>query len=74
MVTDRRLGAHVTSVAAASNAAAVPDFTVIELRVDGKGLGEGKASLTTNVVVDAHAGTLALEDYAAAPLLLKVTP
>jgi hypothetical protein len=74
MVTDRRLGSHATSWPATSSAAAVPDFTVIELRVDGKRLGEGKASLTTNVVVDANAGTLALEDYATAPVLLKVTP
>ena len=41
--------------------------------MDGKGSGEGKTSLTTGVVVDATAGTLALESYAAAPVLLKVT-
>jgi hypothetical protein len=37
---------------------------VIELRLDPKGVGEGKASLTTKVVVDNAASTLALENYA----------
>ena len=49
------------------------DFTVIEMRIDGKGIGEAKTSLTAAVVVDAAAKTLALDGYAAAPVLLKVT-
>ena len=56
-----------------SGPAADADFTVIEMRIDGKGVGEGKASLTSAVVVDADAKTLALDGYAAAPVLLKVT-
>ena len=53
---------------------ATQEFTVIEMRLDAKGMGEGKTSLTTNVV-DRHGGatTLALDGYAAAPILLKVT-
>ena len=55
------------------DAAADAEFTVIEMRIDGKGAGEGKTSLTPPVVVDAAANTLALDGYAAAPVLLKVT-
>jgi hypothetical protein len=49
------------------------DFTLLDLRIDGKGVGEGKTSLATAVVVDAAAQTLALEGYESAPVLLKVT-
>ena len=47
------------------------EFTVIELRLNAKGLGEGKTSLTSKVVVDKDARTLALENYAAAPVILQ---
>jgi hypothetical protein len=83
LVTDRRLGAHSPSwpqasgvaaeTSATADAAAEAEFTVIEIRVDGKGAGEGKSSLSAAVAVDAEAKTLALEGYAAAPTLLKVT-
>ena len=73
LVTDRRIGAHEPGWPAASGPAAVAEFTVIEMRLDGKGIGEAKASLTAPVVVDADAKTLALGGYAAAPVLLKVT-
>jgi hypothetical protein len=36
-------------------------------------VGEGKTSLTTSVVIDMAEKTLALDGYAAAPALLKVT-
>jgi hypothetical protein len=71
LVTDRRLDSRAP--APSSGAAADAEFTVIEMRLDAKGAGEAKASLTTNVVVDAVAKTLALEGYEAAPVLLKVT-
>jgi hypothetical protein len=45
----------------------------MEMRIDGKGLGEVKTSLTSPVVVDAAARTLAIDAYASAPALLKVT-
>ena len=81
LVTDRRLGAHASPptltgsspAAAASGSAAERDFTVIEMRLDGKGTGVAKASLDANVIVDAAAKTLALEGYASAPTLLEVT-
>jgi len=72
LASNRRLGDTGTSwkpVAAAS--ATDYDFTIIELRLDSKGSGEGKASINTKVVVDADAKTIALENYAAAPAVLK---
>ncbi len=47
------------------------DFTLIELRLNAKGLGEGKTSLTTKVIVDSQAKTIALDNYAAAPVILQ---
>ncbi len=46
-------------------------FTVLEMRFDTGGIGEARTSLTTNVIVDKQAGTLALENYAAAPAILQ---
>jgi hypothetical protein len=73
LVTDRRLNSHAPDWAAASGAAGDAEFTLIELRIDGQGTGEGKTSLTTKVAIDPDAKTLALDGYAAAPALLKVT-
>jgi hypothetical protein len=73
LVTDRRLGANSTVWPAAQGAAAEAGFTVVEMRIDGKGVGEAKSSLTSPVVVDAAANTLAIDKYADAPVLLKVT-
>jgi len=80
LVVERRLGAHAPEWAAASTPATAPataaagdtEFTVIEMRLGPKS-GEAKTSLTTNVVVDAAARTIALDGYTAAPALLKVT-
>jgi len=81
LVTDRRIGAHApaSTLAPGAPASTAPgdpverDFTVIEMRLDEKGSGEAKSSLGTRVVVDGAAKTLALDDYASAPALLKVT-
>ena len=73
LVTDRRLGAHAPEWGLPAAPPPEPEFTVIELRLDGTGAGEGKASLSAAVVVDAAASTLALDRFAAAPVLLKVT-
>jgi hypothetical protein len=43
------------------------------MELDAKGRGEAKTSLTTKVLADAAAKTLALDGYAAAPTLLRVT-
>ena len=70
LVTERRLG---PTAAGSPDPQGTSEFTVIEMVIDPKGIGEAKTSLTTPVVVDAAARTLALDDYRAAPALLKVT-
>ena len=47
------------------------DFTVIELRLRKGAAGEGKSSLLAKVVTDKTAKTIALDGYAAAPVVLK---
>jgi hypothetical protein len=73
LVTDRRLNSHAPDWAPASGTAGDADFTVIEMRLDRRGVGEGKTSLTTRVAIDTAANTLALDGYAAAPALLKLS-
>ena len=73
LVTERRLDSQAPDWGPASGATGDADFTVIEMRLDGRGAGEGKTSLTTRVAIDTAANTLALDGYAAAPALLKVT-
>jgi len=73
LVTDRRLDSRAPHLAPAPAAAGDADFTVIEMRLDAHGAGDGKTSLTTAVAIDTAANTLALDGYAAAPALLKVT-
>lgn len=72
LVVDRRLDSQAQDGTPAS-AAADASFTVIEMRIDHQGVGEGKTSLTASVAIDSEAKTLALDGYAAAPALLKVT-
>ena len=82
LATDRRLGVYTTAwkpvgtaglgaEALAQAAATDYEFTFIEMRLDSKGAGEGKTSLTTKVVLDNDARTIALENYAAAPAILQ---
>jgi hypothetical protein len=73
LVTERRLGANATLWPAPVASAVDAQFTVVEMRIDGKGIGEAKSSLSSPVVVDAAANTLAIDKYADAPVLLKVT-
>jgi hypothetical protein len=71
--TDRRLGSWNPQLWKPVGSAPSPDypFTLIELRFNRKGEGEGKASLTARITADAQAKTLALDNYAAAPVVLK---
>jgi hypothetical protein len=77
LATDRRLGAHTTAWGPVGATPLDYEFTVIEMRLDPKGLGEGKASLTTKVIVDNGdnsdngARTVALDNYAATPAILR---
>jgi hypothetical protein len=70
LVTERRLGAWNDLWKPTT---APPDyaFSVIELHLNAKGEGEGKSSLTGKLTVDSAAKTLALDNYAAAPVILK---
>ena len=72
-VIDRRLGAHAPEWGLEASTAPEPDFTVIELHLDGAGGGEGKSSLSAAVIVDPAEPTLALDRFAAAPALFKVS-
>ena len=72
LASDRRLGKHTAGWQPAVTGPLTDyEFTIIEIRFDGKGVGEGRTSLTTKVVVDADAKTVALESYQAAPAILR---
>jgi len=73
LITDRRIGANQPLWPTAAAAPADAEFTVLEMRLDGKGNGEGKTSLGTGVVIDSAVKTLAIDGYATAPAQLKVT-
>jgi hypothetical protein len=70
--TDRRLGAWNDLWKPTGGASPTPyEFTVIEVRVTPKGVGEGKTSLTGKVTIDAAAKTIALDGYSALPVVFK---
>jgi hypothetical protein len=81
LATDRRLGAYLpawtpvtmtsSGPEASTTVATDYEFTLIEMRMNSNGLGEGKTSLTAKVIVDGDAKTLALDDYTGAALNLK---
>ena len=73
LATDRRLGTHTAAWQPTVSDLTDYEFTVIEIRFNAKGVGEGKTSLTTKVAVDNEAKTVALDNYAtAAPILRNV--
>jgi hypothetical protein len=70
--TDRRLGAWNDLWKPTGGATPTPyEFTVIEVRLSPKGVGEGKTSLTGKVTIDASAKTIALDSYSALPVVFK---
>ena len=72
LITDRRLGAWNDLWApAGTDAANSYEFSVIELRLNSKGEGEGKVSLTGKVAVDGLAKAIAPENYDALAVVLK---
>jgi hypothetical protein len=46
-------------------------FTIIELRMNGDGRGEGKLSLATRVTADKKNNTVVLENWSTQPVMLK---
>jgi hypothetical protein len=73
LAIDRQLGSFEPQRWKLSGTAPRTDypFTVIELRIGKTGPGEGKASLNTKIIADTTAKTIALGNYAAAPILLQ---
>ena len=72
LITSRRLGAWNNLWKPVGTAAATDyEFSVVELHLNAKGEGEGKASLTGKVAVDSAAKAIALENYSALPVVLK---
>jgi hypothetical protein len=72
LITDRRLGAWNNLWRPSGNAASSNyEFSLIELHLNARGEGEGKASLTGKITADTAAKIIALENYAALPVVLK---
>lgn len=72
LITDRRLGVYNDLwKPVGSDAATNYPFSVIELRLNSRGEGEGKASLTGKVTLDSTAKTIALENYNALPVVFR---
>jgi hypothetical protein len=73
VLTDGQLGSwsgQIWKPLRASGTVSYP-FSLIELRVNRMGTGEGKMSMAGKVVADDNAKTLTLGDYDAAPVLLR---
>jgi hypothetical protein len=71
LATDRRVGGVTNAWKPAGSATPTDyEFTVIELRLNPKGVSEGKATLTAKVAIDNDAKALVLENYAGAPAVL----
>src|SRR5262249_20076451 len=72
VATTRRLGGYS---AGWMPAAAAPltdyEFTLVDMRLDSKGQGEGKTSLTTKVIVDDEIKSVVLDHDAEAPAILQ---
>jgi hypothetical protein len=74
VVTDRPLGSWERTgpwKAGTGSAEADRPITVIELRLNKSGAGQGKMSLSTPFAADEKTKALSLVNYAAAPILLK---
>ena len=72
LATDRRLGGGTAGwKPVATGTATDYEFTLIEIRIDSKGTGEGKASLVSKVIFDNEAKTIALESYPSTPVILQ---
>jgi hypothetical protein len=71
LLTDRRLSPWnpAWKPAAPSKSSTDDDFSLIELRVNAQGAGDGKASLDSPITVDAGARSVALDRYDSLPVV-----
>jgi hypothetical protein len=69
LITQRRLGAMNQKWTLATGTPNKYDFSVVELRLNAKGEGEGKASLTGRIIADASAKIVMLENYESLPVV-----
>ena len=72
LVTERRIDAAPRLAPTTAPADAEADFSVIEIRFTGAGVGEGRTAAASDITVDQQAGTLALKDYTAASPLFRI--
>jgi hypothetical protein len=71
LITQRRLGAMNQKWVPASGAPNKYEFSVIELRLNARGEGEGKASLIGKVTADTSAKIVVLENYESLPVVFS---
>jgi hypothetical protein len=72
LITQRKLGAvNQLWRPALDSPANNYEFSVIELRLNAKGEGEGKVSLTGKIAPDAAAKIVTLENYNASPVIFR---
>lgn len=69
LITDRRLGAVNKLWSPTVGTPNTYEFSVIELRLNPKGVGEGKASLTGKVAPDPSLHAVAIENYDGLPVV-----
>ncbi len=60
----------VTTRRPATRMPAEDEFTLVEIRLDSNGLGEGKASRLVEASIDGDAGRLSVDNYPSTPVLL----
>jgi len=72
LATDRRVGvwSNLWKPAGTFEATDFP-FSIIEVRLNAKGEGEGKGALTGKLAVDSAVKSIALEGYGSLPVVLK---
>jgi hypothetical protein len=73
LATDRRLGVWNTAWKPNGSATPIADygFSVIELRLNKLGLGEGKVSIASPIAIDGSTKSIALNNYTGVPVVLK---
>jgi hypothetical protein len=71
LITNQRLGGVDNKWSPVGATPGKYEFSVIELRLNSKGQGEGKISLTDKLAVDSTGKVIALDDYSALPVVLK---